>query len=80
MIRAVELSLFLLPFAVYFGWRRYVATGRVPTRNALLALMAGVLVLGGGLAWSGLHERHKEGTHYIPAQMQDGQIVPGHGA
>ena len=80
MIRAVELSLFLLPFAIYFGWRRYVATGRVPTRNALLVLLAGLIVLGGGLAWSGLRERHKEGTQYVPAQMQDGRIVPGHGA
>ncbi len=80
MIRAVELSLFLLPFAIYFGWRRYVATGRVPTRNALLILLAGLVVLGGGLALAGLQERHKEGTRYIPAQLQDGRIVPGHGA
>lgn len=80
MIRGVELSLFLLPFVLYFSWRRYVATGRLPTRNALLILVAGLLVLGGGLAWSGLQERHKEGTQYIPAQMQDGRIVPGHGA
>ena len=80
MIRAVELSLFLLPFVIYFGWRRYVATGRVPTRNALLVLLAGLLALGGGLTWSGLHERHKEGSQYIPAQLQDGRIVPGHGA
>ena len=53
MIRAVELSLFLLPFVIYFGWRRFVVTGRVPTRNALLVLVAGLLALGGGLAWSG---------------------------
>ena len=80
MIRGFELSLFLLPFAIYFAWRRYVATGRTPTRNALLALLAGLLVLGGGLAWSGLRERHAEGSHYVPAQLQDGRIVPGHGA
>ncbi len=79
MIRAVELSLFVLPFALYFVWRRYAARGRAPTRNAVLLLLAGLLVLGGGLAWTGLRERHKEG-HYIPAQMQNGQIVPGHGA
>lgn len=80
MIRAVELSLFLLPFAIFFGWRRFVVTGRVPTRNALLVLVAGLIVLGAGLAWSGLRERHKEGTQYIPAQMQDGRIVQGHEA
>ena len=80
MIRAVEVTMFLLPFAAYFGWWHFVATGRVPTRRALLVLAAGLVVLGGGLAWSGLHERHKEGTQYIPAQLQDGRIVPGHGA
>ena len=80
MIRAVELSLFLLPFAVFFGWRHYAQTGRAPSRSALIVLLAGLLALGGGLAWSGLQERHREGSQYIPAQMQDGRIVPGHGA
>lgn len=80
MIRAVELSVFLTPLLVYFLWRRFAASGQVaPPRSALLALVAALLLAGAGLAWSGLRERHAEGSRYVPAAMQDGRIVPGHG-
>ncbi|MDT7951336.1 MAG: hypothetical protein RQ966_07510 [Acetobacteraceae bacterium] len=80
MIRAFELSLFVLPFVLFFVWRRTVATGLAPSRGALLVLLAGLIALGGGLAWTGLRERHREGSRYIPAQMEGGRVVPGHGA
>ncbi len=80
MIRAVELSLFLTPVVVYFLWRRFATSGQLaPPRNALLALVAALALAGAGLAWSGLHERHAAGSRYVPATLQDGQIVPGHG-
>ncbi len=80
MIRAVELSLFLAPVVLYAVWLWLGRTGRIaPSRHALLALLAGLVVMGLGLAWSGIRERHPEGSQYVPAQMQNGQIVPGHG-
>jgi len=35
-------------------------------------------VFGGGLAWFGVHERLPAGARYIPAELHDGRIVPGH--
>ncbi len=80
MIRAVELSIFLTPLVAYFVWRRFAASGQLaPPRYALVALLVALVVAGAGLAWTGLEERHAEGSHYVPASMQDGRIVPGHG-
>ena len=81
MIRAVELALFLSPVVLYVLWRRAASNGHLlPSRAALLTLFAGVAVLGMVLAWTGLHERHAEGSRYVPAHLQDGQVVPGHGS
>ena len=80
MIRAAELALFLSPLLIYVLWRRAAASGKMlPGRGALITLFAGLAILGAGLAWTGLHERHAEGSQYVPAQFQDGQVVPGHG-
>jgi hypothetical protein len=80
VIRAVELSIFLTPVLVYFLWRRFAESGRLaPPRYALIALLAALVLAGAGLAWTGLKERHAEGSRYVPASMQDGRVVPGHG-
>jgi len=80
VIRAVELSVFLTPVLVYFLWRRFAASGQLaPPRYALVALLAALVIAGTGLAWTGLRERHAEGSRYVPATMQDGRVVPGHG-
>lgn len=78
MIRAAELALFLSPVAAYLLWRRFGTAA--PTRAALIAMLVGLLVIGTGLVWSGLQERHPEGTRYVPAEMRDGRVVSGHGA
>ena len=80
MIRGIELSIFLTPLMAYILWRRFAASGRLaPPRYALLAMLAALVIAGAGLAWTGLEERHAEGSRYVPASMQDGRIVPGHG-
>ena len=81
MIRAAEVALFLSPIVFYVVWRRAASTGRMlPNRTVLITLFAGLAVLGAVLAWTGLHERHGESSRYVPAQLRDGQVVPGHGA
>ena len=79
MIRAAELSLFLAPIAAYVLWRVTAARGQAgPSPRVLSAILLGLLLFGGGLAWFGVHERLPAGTRYVPAALRDGHIVPGH--
>ena len=81
MIRFAELSLFLAPLAAYVLWRTTIRRGLPgPSRQVLIAILAGLLIFGAALAYFGVHERDPAGTHYVPAELKDGRIVPGHGA
>ncbi len=81
MTRVLEVALLLAPLAAYLLWRGLVARGAAnPSRNTLLVLVAALLLLGGGLVWMSLSERHSGSTRYVPAQMENGRIIPGHGA
>ena len=81
MIRTAELAMFFAPIAAYGLWRLAVRRGQPgPSPQILSLILAGLLVFGAGLAWFGVRERDPPGSHYIPAQLQDGHIVPGHGA
>ena len=81
MIRLGELALFLAPLAAYFLWRVTVRRGMPgPSAPLLIGILAALLIFGAGLAYFGVHERDPAGTHYVPAQLRDGHIVPGHGA
>ena len=79
MIRAAELALFLAPIAAYVLWRVTAARGQAgPSPRVLSAILVGLLIFGGGLAWFGVHERLPAGARYVPAQLRDGRVVPGH--
>ena len=79
MIRAAELALFLVPLAAYVLWRVTAARRQAgPSPWVLSVLLLGLLLLGGGLAWFGVHDRLPAGARYVPAQLRDGQVVPGH--
>lgn len=81
MIRLLESALFLAPLAAYLLWHTTFRRGLPgPSRRSLVAILAGLILLGAGLVWTSLSERHGGGTRYVPAQMQDGRIIPGHGA
>ena len=80
MIRLLEIGLFLAPLGAYVLWRRTVARGQDgPSRAVLLSMVAGLLAMGVALAWFGVHDRLAPGARYVPAEVRDGQIVPGHG-
>jgi hypothetical protein len=84
MIRqlAIELALFLAPFAVYalFLWavRPGAARASAWSTPALtgLTLAALVLAIAGFAVWA-QHSGAPPGSTYVPAHMENGRFVPG---
>jgi hypothetical protein len=77
MGRAVEILLFLLPFAVVAGLVVLRRAGSRPPRAAVIGLWIGIAVLASSL---GLLVREGARPHerYVPAALRDGRIVAGH--
>lgn len=79
MIRLAELLVFLSPLGAYLLYRRTLARGETaPSRQALVAIAAGLLVFGAVLSWFGVHDRLPPDARYVPARLENGRIVPGH--
>lgn len=76
-MRWLELALFLSPFALYGAWR--LAAIRAQP-SLLWGTAAAVAVLAVATLWLGLTRRLERGELYVPAQIEGGQIVPGHSA
>ena len=75
-MRWAELALFLSPFVLYAAWRLAAARAQ----PALLwGAVAAVTVVATATLWFGLARRLERGETYVPAQLEDGRIVPGHG-
>ena len=79
MLRFVELALFLSPLLLAVLWRVTVYAGWPTPRvvglsAALLAMVAAALL------WFHQQGALPTGTTYVPATLQNGRIVPGHGA
>ena len=79
MLRLVEILLFLLPFAVFVAWRVLAPAGGPSPRVVAIAVCA-VLALIGVLIWFGHYDTIPRGDSYVPAQLQGGRVIPGHGA
>jgi hypothetical protein len=77
MLRLVELSLFLAPFAIFAIWRVMAADGG-PSVRMVVAAACLLAVLAGVLVWLRQDEALPPGAAYAPAQVQDGQVVSGH--
>ena len=78
MLRLVELALFLAPFAVFAVWRLVAVDG--PSTRLLLAAACLLAALAGVLIWLSQDEALPPGSTYVPARLQDGKVVAGHGA
>lgn len=79
MLRLAEVLVFLSPLAAYALWRVTLARGEGPSPRLLLGILAGLLLFGAGLVWFGLREDQlAPGQRYVPAELRDGQVVPGH--
>ena len=78
MIRAAELTAFLAPLLAFVMWRVAVARGvDGPPRWQLALVFVALLALGAWLAVLSQREALPPGR-YVPAQMIDGRLVPGH--
>ena len=81
MTRLVELALLLTPLAAYLLWRTLVSRGVPnPSRHTLIVLAAAVTLLGGSLVVLSFSERHAGTSHYVPAHLENGRVIPGHDA
>ena len=79
MLRLAELALFLSPIAAYAIWRLTAARGG-PSTLMVAAACFGLAALGAGLVWFALREAMPPAQRYVPAEMRNGRIVPGHTA
>lgn len=73
MGRLTETLLLLAPLVAALLWFR-------PHRNVTLLASAWLAVTVAGLMWLALDDHLGAHDRYIPAQWEDGRIVPGHAA
>jgi hypothetical protein len=76
MVRFAEIGFFLVPFLLFAAW--WVLGARA-TAGLLWASAAAVALLAAVTIWYGLERSLPAGTPYVPAQVHDGVVVPGHG-
>ena len=77
MPRLIEIILFLTPFVGFAVWRLIVPSDRPPVW--LVASAAGfVMLMLASLLWLHAMDASDRVKSYVPAQLRDGQIVPGH--
>jgi hypothetical protein len=76
MLRLVEIGMFAAPFALYGVW--IMAGRRLDSRMFWIAFI-GLFLIGAGTVWFGLERSLPRDAVYVPAHMEDGRIVPGHG-
>ena len=71
-MRFAELAVLLAPIAAFTLWRLAIA-------RELAVLFACLLLMAGWLIYTGEHERLPPGR-YVPAHVENGQVVAGHTA
>ena len=79
MLRLAEAALFLTPLAAFVVWRLTVARGG-PSPMVLLLSACALVVLIAALIHFSRHDALDRGQAYVPAQLRDGRVVPGHAA
>ena len=78
MIAAGEFVVFLIPLLAFVLWRVAVARGMDgPAPRQLAIVVIAVLTMGAFLVLFAAREALPPGR-YVPAQVRNGQIVPGH--
>ncbi len=79
MLRLTEFALFLAPFVAFAVWR-FALGGRAPSAGAVAAAVGAVALLAAALLWFAQNRALLRGAAYVPAELRNGRIVPGHTA
>ncbi len=79
-MRFVEIVLFVAPFVVFAAWRMTATAGGAPSPRVIAASAALLVVLLAALLWFHREGALPPGSSYVPARLEDGRIVPAHGA
>jgi hypothetical protein len=77
MFRFAEIGMFAAPFALYAVW---LILGRKLDARMFWIAVIGLLAMGAATVWFGLERSLPPDERYVPARLENGQIVPGHGA
>jgi hypothetical protein len=78
-MRYVEIALFLSPFVVFALWR-LTTPAAGPSAQVVAASAVLLALLIAALLWFHQQGAVPPGAAYVPATLQDGRIVPAHGA
>jgi hypothetical protein len=79
MLRLTEIAMFVSPFLLFGVWRLAVARG-IPSTATVVAAAGVLVVIFGVLLWFSQEGALRKDASYVPAQLEDGRIVPGHAA
>lgn len=74
-MRFAEIALLALPFVVFVAWR-LLAPVAGPPRTLVIAVAATVVIMAGLLLGFWYEQAEPPGTGYVPAQLEDGRVVP----
>ena len=75
-MRLIEIALFLVPFGAFIVWR-FLAAQPGPAPAVIGSAAAGLALLAAALVWFAVREGARPNSVYVPAHMEDGQVIPG---
>lgn len=74
-MRFAEIALLALPFVVFVAWRLLAPTAG-PPKVLVVAVTATVMIMAALLLGFWYEEAEPPDRGYVPAQLQDGRVVP----
>jgi hypothetical protein len=76
-VRFAEVAMLATPFVVFVAWRLLAPSGGPPT-ILVIAVTGTVLAMAGLLFVLWYQDAAPPGAGYVPAQLEDGRILPSH--
>ena len=78
-MRWIEVLLLMVPVGLFVAWRQALRRGEHgPSRRLLAGTALGLAAFAAGMLWYASHDRLPPDSVYVPAQVKDGVLVPGH--
>jgi hypothetical protein len=82
-IIAIDAVFFLLPFAIYAAWLAFTKGSLSDVEDWQAKTIGYLAIAGAGVLLAAIAvfvqlQNNPAGSGYVPAHIEDGQIVPGH--